>query len=59
MSFYVVSFMGMAPFGSLLAGSVAGFIGVPNTIFIGGIVCILGAIFFLKFFSLSTIKKTS
>jgi MFS family permease len=59
MSFYVVSFMGMAPFGSLLAGSVAGFIGVPYTIFIGGIVCILGAIFFLKFFSLSTIKKTS
>jgi MFS family permease len=59
MSFYVVSFMGMAPFSSLLAGSVAGFIGVPNTIFIGGIVCILGTIFFLKFFYLPTIKKTS
>jgi len=59
MSFYVVSFMGMAPFGSLLAGSVAGFIGVPNTIFIGGIVCILSAIFFFKFFSLSNIKKIS
>ena len=58
-SFYVVSFMGMAPFGSLLAGSVAGFIGVPDTIFIGGIVCILGAIFFLKFFPLSSIKKTA
>ena len=36
MSFYVVSFMGMAPFGSLLAGSMAGAIGVSNTIFIGG-----------------------
>ena len=59
MSFYVVSFMGMAPFGSLLAGSVAGLIGVPNTIFIGGAFCILGAIFFLKLFPLSTIKKTS
>ena len=59
MSFYVVSFMGMAPFGSLLSGSVAGFIGVPDTIFIGGIVCILGAIFFLKFFPLSSIKKTA
>lgn len=59
MSFYVVSFMGMAPFGSLLAGSVAGFIGVPNTIFIGGIVCILGAIFFLKSFPLPSIKRTA
>ena len=59
MSFYVVSFMGMAPFGSLLAGSLAGFIGVPDTIFIGGTVCILGAIFFLKLFPLSNIKKTS
>ena len=59
MSFYVVSFMGMAPFGSLLAGSVAGFIGVPYTIFTGGTVCILGAIFFWKLFPLSNIKKTS
>jgi hypothetical protein len=59
MSFYVVSFTGMAPFGYFLAGSVAGFIGVPITIFIGGIVCILGAILFLKLFSLPTIKKTS
>ena len=59
MSFYVVSFIGMAPFGSLLAGSVAGFIGVPYTIFTGGTVCILGAIFFLKLFPLPNIKKTS
>jgi MFS family permease len=50
MSFYVVSFMGMAPFGSLLAGSMAGAIGVSNTIFIGGAACILSAIFFLKLF---------
>jgi MFS family permease len=50
MSFYVVSFMGTAPFGSLLAGSMARAIGVSNTIFIGGAVCILGAIFFLKLF---------
>jgi MFS family permease len=56
MSFYVVSFMGMAPFGSLLAGSLAGFIGVPDTIFIGGTICILGAIFFLKLFPLSNRK---
>ena len=50
MSFYVVSFMGMAPFGSLLAGSMAGAIGVSNTIILGGAVCILSATFFLKLF---------
>ena len=59
MSFYVVSFMGMAPFGSILAGSIAGLIGVPDTIFFGGIVCILGAIVFLKLFPPPNIKKIS
>ncbi len=45
-SFFAVSFLGMAPFGSLLAGSVAGSLGVPLTFFAGGICCILGALFF-------------
>jgi MFS family permease len=45
-SFYAVSFLGMAPFGSLLAGSMAGRLGVSLTLFIGGICCILGALFF-------------
>lgn len=48
MSFYVVSFAGMAPFGSLLAGFMAGMLGVPATICIGGLVCILGAFLFFK-----------
>jgi MFS family permease len=43
MSFYAVSFMGMAPFGSLLAGTLAGAIGAPRTLMISGVVCILGA----------------
>ena len=43
MSFYVVSFMGMAPFGSLLAGSLAGMMGVANTLMLGGICCVMGA----------------
>ncbi len=30
MSFYTMAFMGMAPFGSLLAGSLASKIGAPN-----------------------------
>jgi len=48
MSFYTMAFMGTAPFGSLLAGSSAKFIGVPYTILIGGISCIVGAIFFTR-----------
>lgn len=39
-------FMGMAPFGALLAGILAGHIGAPLTVAIGGIVCILGSIGF-------------
>jgi MFS family permease len=43
MSFFAVSFMGMAPFGSLLAGSLAGMMGVANTLMMGGICCVIGA----------------
>ena len=46
MSFYTMAFMGTAPFGSLLAGSVAERIGAPHTLLFGGIGCILGAIWF-------------
>ncbi len=46
MSFYTMAFMGMVPFGSLLAGSLASTIGAPETIMIGGISCILGSIIF-------------
>ncbi len=45
-SFFAVSFLGMAPFGSLLAGSVAVYLGIPLTLFTGGICCILGALVF-------------
>ncbi len=46
MSFFTMAFMGTAPFGSLLAGSLAGKIGAANTLFIGGICCIIGALVF-------------
>jgi MFS family permease len=46
MSFYTMAFMGTAPFGSLLAGSLAKITGVSVTIFTGGIFCILGAVVF-------------
>jgi len=48
MSFYTMSFMGMAPFGSLLAGSLAAKIGAPHTLFLGGLCCIIAAIMFAR-----------
>lgn len=46
MSVYSMMFMGMAPFGALLAGMLAGYIGPPETIAFGGLVCIAGAAYF-------------
>lgn len=46
MSFYTMAFMGTAPFGSLLAGSMADKIGAPKTLLFGGIGCIIGALWF-------------
>ncbi len=48
MSFYTMAFVGTAPFGSLLAGILADTIGVPNTLMISGVVCLLGAIVFAR-----------
>ena len=48
MSFYTMAFMGMAPFGSLLAGGLASRIGAPHTLFFGGSCCILGALVFAR-----------
>ncbi len=46
MSFYTMAFMGMAPFGSLIAGSLASKIGAPNTLIIGGMCCLIGSTVF-------------
>jgi MFS family permease len=43
MSVYSMMFMGMAPIGSLMAGVVAGRLGAPTTVAIGGVVCMLAA----------------
>jgi len=48
MSFYTLAIVGTAPFGSLLAGSLAKLIGTPVTILFGGITCVTGAAIFLK-----------
>jgi MFS family permease len=46
MSVYSMMFMGMAPFGALLAGTLAGIIGPPETVAIGGGICLLAALAF-------------
>lgn len=46
MSFYTMSFMGVAPFGSLIAGILASKIGAAYTVTIGGFACLLGAVVF-------------
>jgi MFS family permease len=46
MSYYTMAFVGMAPFGSLLAGSVAHAIGAPWTVAMNGAVVLVGAAWF-------------
>lgn len=48
MSFYAMSFMGMAPFSGLLAGFLASKIGAQHTIFFSGISSILSTVFFIR-----------
>jgi MFS family permease len=46
MSYYTVAFVGMAPFGSLLAGALAHVIGAQWTVALNGTVVVLGAAWF-------------
>jgi MFS family permease len=46
MSYYAMAFTGMAPFGSLLAGTLASRLGAQNALLITGASCIAGAIWF-------------
>jgi predicted MFS family arabinose efflux permease len=48
MSLYAMMFMGMAPFGALLAGALASRIGAPATVAGGGVLCLLGALLFAR-----------
>ncbi len=46
MSYYTIAFLGMAPFGSLLAGTLAYRIGAPHTVIITGACCLAGGVWF-------------
>lgn len=48
MSLFTMSFLGMAPFGNLLSGSLASLIGAPSTFALNGAVCILASILFSR-----------
>jgi MFS family permease len=46
MAVYSMMFMGMAPFGALLAGTIAHHLGAPITVTLGGSICIVAAAWF-------------
>ncbi len=46
MGYYTMAFFGAAPFGSLLAGTLAHHIGAPHTVMIAGAFCLAGAFWF-------------
>ena len=46
MSYYTIAFVGMTPFGSLLAGTMAHAIGAPLTVILNGAVVLLGGAWF-------------
>ncbi len=46
MSLYTMAFLGTVPLGSLLAGSLAGWIGAPDTVRVGGACCIGASLLF-------------
>ena len=46
MSFYTMSFLGTAPFGSLLAGWLSAHIGAPHTVLVSGVLCLATAAWF-------------
>jgi MFS family permease len=48
LSLYSVAVFGVAPFGSLLAGALADHIGVQGTLAVGGLTCLISALFFAR-----------
>lgn len=55
MSFYMMAFLGSAPFGSLIAGWLSSRIGAAETLLLGGTCCIAGALWFAR--SLQAIRE--
>jgi MFS family permease len=56
MSYYTMAFMGMAPFGSLLAGTMASVVGAPIAVIVNGAAVVLGAVWFTT--QLPAVRRT-
>jgi len=48
MALYSMMFMGMAPFGALFGGALAQRAGAPITVTVGGVACMMGALWFAR-----------
>jgi MFS family permease len=48
MALYSMAFMGLAPFGALFGGALAHRVGAPITVAVGGVACVMGAIWFWR-----------
>jgi MFS family permease len=46
MSYYTMALVGTAPFGSLLTGALAHWIGAPRTVMVSGAFCLAGSLFY-------------
>jgi len=46
MSFYAMSVFGFSPIGSLIAGSLASWMGAPQTLILGGVLCLCASIWY-------------
>jgi MFS family permease len=55
MSLYATAFVGMAPLGSLLAGSLASHIGAAHTVQLAGALCVVASLWFAR--QLRTLRK--
>jgi MFS family permease len=55
MGFYMMAFLGTAPFGSLMAGWMSSWVGPGATLRVGGLCCILGGLWFAR--ALPSIRK--
>jgi len=47
MSYYTMAFVGMAPFGSLMAGAMASKFGAPITVSVSGLIVLVGSVWFM------------
>jgi len=55
MGLFTLAFIGMTPFGSLLSGGLAKYIGAPRTLFLNAAFCLVGTLVFAK--TLDSMKR--